>query len=479
MTSGFEEPKDMKKYYPIVFGQALSMFGTAQTAFAMGIWVLKETGSVLKFAIVLTFMGLGAVISAPIAGTIVDRYDRKMLMIFSDAVAGGASVLLAVLFYVGTLEFWHLCAYMTVVSIMGGLQGPALSASFRFLVPMKDMGRAVGIMQSSISIGKIASPLSGAFLLEYFGFGSVIIADFATFFIGVFVLVFVKIPSPDRHPDQPTPSFMDDMKGGFTYLFERKPLMIMMVFSFLGILFLTMWDGLFVPMFLTMSDVTTLGALVSIVGFGSLAGSLLMAAWGGPRVERMPLLIWLGVLQGVLFAAFAVTQNTYVFGVLIFLLFGSLPLASAMTQVILQYKVDPIYQGRVFAFNGLLRQLAMPIAYIVVGPLAEKVFEPAMVEGGSLTETFGTIVGIGEGRGIAVFLLLIGAFYLVYSLIHFLLPRVRKLDTEMPDAQMPSQMQAPPEEAPDVEGGQDASPESDGNDGHGTEPEEETEKKPD
>jgi MFS transporter, DHA3 family, macrolide efflux protein len=433
LNGDFEEPKNLKKFYPMVIGQGLSMFGTSQTAFAMGIWVLKETGSIMRFTTVLTFMGLGSIICAPFAGTIVDRFDRKTLMILADSVAGLASLCLAFLFYRNVLEFWHLCAYMTIVAIMNSLQAPAFSASFRYLVPMSQMGRAIGLLQSSVSVGKIASPLTGVFLLERFGFGSIIIADFATFIIGVLVLVPLKIPSSAPNPNAPRTSFWADIKAGFSYVGQQKALVVMMFYGFFNLLFLSMWDGLFVPLFLVNNDVSTLGSLVSLVGFGSLAGGIAMTIWGGPKLKRMPVVLVLGLIQALIFAGFALFQSKVLYGIFIFGLFAILPMTSTLRQVILQYKVDPRFQGRVFALSGIFGQVAMPLAYVLVGPLAEKYFAPQMMEGGSLATIFGGLLGVGDGRGLALMLFLIGVTFLLLTLMAAMPSKVRNLDTELPD----------------------------------------------
>ncbi len=444
LNGDFEEPRDLNKFYPIIIGQGLSMFGTSQTAFAMGIWVLKDTGSILSFTTVLTFMGLGSVISAPFAGAIVDRFDRKTLMILSDTVAGLASLVLAFLFYQKSLEFWHLCAYMGIVAIMNSLQAPAFSASFRYLVPMSQMGRAIGMLQSSISVGKIASPLTGAFLLESFGFGSVIIVDFVTFLLGVLVLLPLRIPSPPADPNAPPASFWADIKAGFAYVGEQKALLVMMFYGFFNLLFLSMWDGLFVPMFLVNNDITTLGTLVSLVGFGSLAGGIAMTIWGGPKVKRMPAVLVFGLIQALIFMGFALFQSKLLYGVFIFGLFALLPITSTIRQVILQYKVDPRFQGRVFALSGIFGQISMPLAYVLVGPLAEKFFEPQMMEGGSMATLFGGLLGVGSGRGLALMLLIIGVSFLLLTVMAAMSSKVRNLDTELPDGgafQPPAQAQ--------------------------------------
>jgi len=119
-------------------------------------------------------------------------------------------------------------------------------------------------------------------------------------------------------------------------------------------------------------------------------------------------------------------------GAFLFLL--SVPIASGSMQAILQSKVDPAVQGRVFAFTGMAVSAAMPVAYLVSGPLADRFFEPWFAVGGPLAGSLGQWVGVGPGRGIAAAFVACGFLLIAVTAAGYLHPRVRGLEEELPDA---------------------------------------------
>ena len=126
-----------------------------------------------------------------------------------------------------------------------------------------------------------------------------------------------------------------------------------------------------------------------------------------------------------------------------FIMMLVIPFASASSQAIFQVKVPADMQGRVFAIRTIFARLMMPVAFLISGPLADKVFEPLMMEGGSLAQSFlGQLLGVGPGRGIG-FMYLIGMVGMLFAiLISFANPRIRNVETELPD------VIEEPEEAP-------------------------------
>ena len=103
-------------------------------------------------------------------------------------------------------------------------------------------------------------------------------------------------------------------------------------------------------------------------------------------------------------------------------------------QAIWQSKVETSAQGRVFAFQQMIASAAAPLAYLLAGPLAEKVFEPLLAEGGALAGTIGQLLGVGAGRGIALLFIFMGLVKITVALLGYLNPHVRNVEDELPDA---------------------------------------------
>jgi MFS transporter, DHA3 family, macrolide efflux protein len=132
------------------------------------------------------------------------------------------------------------------------------------------------------------------------------------------------------------------------------------------------------------------------------------------------------MLLGIKESVFLVTLATC-------LMFLLLPIGNAASQVIWQSKVPLNVQGRVFALRRMIAISLSPIAYITAGPLVEKIFDPA-VQNGGFAQGITKFIGTGDGRGIGLLFILLGLGWIVTSLVVFLNPRVRGLESEIPDA---------------------------------------------
>jgi hypothetical protein len=174
-----------------------------------------------------------------------------------------------------------------------------------------------------------------------------------------------------------------------------------------------------------------LGALLSVGGLGMLAGSLVMTAWGGPRR-----LVW-GILGGQLVGGLAVfggglRPDPALFGICLFAFLFASPIVTACAQTIWQRKVPADVQGKVFAVRRLIGWVGAPLAYLLAGPLSDRVFEPLMAPGGRLAPVAGRLLGIGPGRGIALLFMLVGVL-MVFTTLWAAATRLRNLEDDLPD----------------------------------------------
>jgi DHA3 family macrolide efflux protein-like MFS transporter len=103
-------------------------------------------------------------------------------------------------------------------------------------------------------------------------------------------------------------------------------------------------------------------------------------------------------------------------------------------KIRVQEKVAPYVQGRIFALTAAIAGAALPLAYLVAGPLADYVFEPLMVPVGPLAGSVGQLIGVGPGRGIGLMFMVMGALTMIVTVIAYLYPRLRLVEDELPDA---------------------------------------------
>ena len=119
----------MRTFFIVWFGQLVSVTGTTLTAFGLQLYVFAETGSVTDLSFVALAYTVPAVVIAPYAGAIADRFDRRRVMLAADAVAGAATLLTAGLFFADALQLWHIYLLVAAGSTANAFQEPAWNAS--------------------------------------------------------------------------------------------------------------------------------------------------------------------------------------------------------------------------------------------------------------------------------------------------------------------------------------------------------------
>lgn len=427
--------RGFKSFLLIWFGQLISLTGSGLTGFALGVWVYQHTGSVTQFALISLFSTLPGIVFSPVAGALVDRWDRRWAMILSDSGAGLCTLSIALLLLVGRLEVWHIYIAMTFSSTFSAFQWPAYSAATTLLVPKEQLGRASGLVQLSEAVSQIASPLLAGTLVGVIQVQGIILIDFATFLFAVITLLIVRVPKPEITAEGKAGqgSLLREAAYGWTYILARHGLLGILLFFAVTNFTSGIVGVLFTPLVLNFSTPAILGMLLSIGGLGFLAGSLTMSTWGGPKL-RVGGILSFSVLQGMALFAAGFPPNVAIIGVAAFLFFFSIPIINGCSQAIWQSKTAPDVQGRVFAVRRMIAWSSLPLAYLISGPLADRVFEPLLAEGGLLANSVGQVIGVGTGRGIGFLFMVLGAITLLATVASYLYPPLRKVEAELPDA---------------------------------------------
>jgi hypothetical protein len=420
----------------INLGQFISMTGTGLTRFALGVWVYQRSGSATQFALVSLFSILPNILVGPFAGALVDRWNRRRLLIICDTGAALSTLLLAVLIYTGRLELWHVYLTTGLSAVFGAFQGPAYSATVPLLVAKQDLPRASSLAQLAAGVAQIVSPaLAGLFitLIDLYG---VLFIDFVTFLVAVTVLFIVPIPNPRRMDDGAAAqrkSLWREAARGWSYLRERHGLLGMVVLFGVTNFFMGVVLALATPLILSRFRPAALGSAMTVAGLGLLAGGLLTARLGGPGRRALRVLAFTA-LAGVSITAAGLRASLPLIAGAAFVFFFSMQVVGACFRIIVQTKVEPGIQGRVFSLSGLIANSTLPLAYFTAGPLADKIFEPLMAVGGRLAGSVGAVIGTGPGRGIGLLFILMGVLTVVAVGFGWLYPRLRLLDLELADA---------------------------------------------
>jgi predicted MFS family arabinose efflux permease len=415
-------------------GQLVSNLGSSLSRWALGFWVFAETGSTTQLALVIMAARLPSLLISPFAGALVDRWSRRTAMILSDAGAAIGTLVIAILVATDNLEIWHLYVALSVSGAFGAFQFPAYTAATTLLIPKEHHGRAAGLVQLAGSAGAVLGPFLGAAFLVSAGLTTVFVADLASFAIAVATLAVVRFPEPEkRHtPVRGFGGLLAEAREGLDYVIARRGLLgLMLTFAAVN-LAITFHSILVFPLLLGFTTETTAGAIISTGALGMVAGSTVMSIWGGPSRRVRGLMISLAIAGiGLMIAGLRPSTIVVAFG--IFVVLVVIPIAAGTSQAIWQSKIPPELQGRVFSLRLMMAMAATPPAYVLAGPLADRVFEPLLTDTGPLAGSLGNFIGTGPGRGIGAFFIVLGLAIVGIVVTAVRNDRIRNLEIEVPD----------------------------------------------
>jgi DHA3 family macrolide efflux protein-like MFS transporter len=434
MAAQPRERSGTRTFLVIWFGQLISLIGSGLSSFALGVYIYNRSGHATQLALSMVAASVPNLLLLPFAGALVDRWDRRRVLVLSDTGAALVTLTLWVLLATGRLDVWQVYVGNAVSSALGAFQRPAYMAVPSLLVPKEQFGRVGGLMQLSEAASVVVAPLAAGFLIAAIRIEGVFLVDFVTFLFAVATLLAVRIPNPDQQPGAADrSSLLREAASGWVYLRVRQGLLGMLTLFAIVNFALGFYSALFTPLVLSRFGAEALGSLLSVSGLAMLAGSVAMSAWGGSRRKIYTVLGAIS-LSGLGMGVVGLRPNVLLMGAGNLFFFAMVPIANAASQAIWLAKVAPEVQGRVFAARMMIGSAITPLAYLAAGPLADRVAEPLMVEGGALAGTAGRILGVGPGRGIGLIIVLTGLVVALAPLLAALVRPIRRVELELPDA---------------------------------------------
>lgn len=438
----------MRPFLVIWAGQLVSGVGSGLTGFALPVWIYQKTGSAEQFGLLLFAATVPSLLLAPFAGALVDRWSRKTVLVLSDLGSALMTLAIAILVFTDSFQVWHLFVISVVGSAMGSFQQPAFAASIAMLVPRQHFTRASGLMQTAGSATGILVPLIAGVLVTVVGLGTVLLIDVATFLVAMVTLAISRIPDPPPSAHAPVrKSLVREAAFGWTYIQTRTGLLGLLVFFAIVNFAMTMGSVLMAPMVLSISSPATLGAIASTASIGSLLGGIMMSTWGGPK-RRVLGIVGAGIVAGIGVTIAGLRPSIPLIAAGMATVMFVSPVIIASSSAIWLSKTPADLQGRVFAIRRMIAMSMTPIAMLVAPVLAERLFEPLMAPGGGFAGTLGLVLGTGQGRGVGLMLVMVGVFVTVAPIALFMVPRVRNVEEELPDAPLPVPGQPHPAPAP-------------------------------
>ncbi|MEM9955427.1 MAG: MFS transporter [Chloroflexota bacterium] len=422
---------EMRAFYAIILGQIVSTIGSGMTRFGIGIWVFAETGDAAAYSALLFFAILPIGLGSLFAGPLVDRLNRKQVILVGNIVASLSTLVIAVFFFTDALEIWHLYIALSINGVANAFILPALESSIPLLVPKEELGQASGLTQLVQALETILAPALAGFFVGFLGLGAIFIVDFVTFSAIIIALVVSVIPQPKRK-EEPK-SLWGEFVFGIRYITDRPAFLYLMSFVTIAMFLLPgIGYALVTPLILSFSTEQVAGLVVSGFGVGSLLGGILLTVWGGPKRRTM------GMLVATLFAGIGsilvgIRPNAFLIAFAFIIVGASFVFMVGLNRVIWQTKAAPDVLGRVFSLRVVLGVGAQSVGILIAGTLADSIFEPYFMRDGLFADNLGQLIGVGDGRGMAFMFILVGISLILLSIISALTPSIRLLEDRIPD----------------------------------------------
>jgi MFS family permease len=425
--------RNLSTFYIIVVTQTLSLIGSRMTNIGIGIWLFKTTGQTSPLLLAAFFAELPGVLGSSLAGVLVDRWERRRVLMLADAGQAAGTVLLLTSFLSGQFQLWHFYAIVLLQGCFMIFQNPAFDAAMTMLVPEERRERANGIREMAFPLAGVIAPVLAGLLYLWVGVPGLIMIDLATFLIAVAVIYLIRIPQPKATEEGQAGrgKVWQELLAGYRYLLGRPGLLGFVLYLSLINFLLNGPLELAIPYMLSITgNEAVLGRLMGVMSLGAFVGAGLITVWGGTR-PRMHTLLPGVLLTGLMFLVYGTARTPLLLGLSIFFLMIPLPVGNALFLSIIQVKTPPDMQGRIFALISQLAFLGAALSFVTVGPLVDKVLEPAV--GGPGWQWVAPLVGSQPGAGMGLLLIGVGCIILLATGLIFLLPHIRRLEFLLPD----------------------------------------------
>lgn len=423
----------VRSFLAVAMGQLVSMTGSALTEFALPLWIYLQTGSVAQLGLLAALGLVPGLLVAPLAGAVVDRYDRRRVMLAGDIAAGGTQLALALLYLSGGLTVTHIYPLLACLSVALVVQRLAYGSAVPQLVPKRYLGHANGVVQLGNGVAQVMVPLLAVGVLATVGLGGILLIDVLSYTVAIGTLLLVRFPP--AMAGKRKESLRAEIVHGWRHSWGSPGLRAVLLFFAVFNVFLAPLFLLLSPLVLGFADLAAVGWVSFAGGLGVLLAGVAMAAWGGPphRRVRAMLLCTLGLAASAMLSGLRpdlVLVATGVFG-----LSFALTIVNALYFTVVQVKVPQRFHGRVLALNTMIAWSTLPLGWVVVAPLAADVLGPLLESDGPLTGALGPLLGTGPDRGIALVYLLCGLAMAALVALAFRVRTLAQFDDDVPDAE--------------------------------------------
>ncbi|QKX03652.1 MFS transporter [Aquimarina sp. TRL1] len=413
----------MKKYITYLSLLMFSLMGTDLTDFALSIWILDQPdGSISLYSFVWFCEAAPAVFLAPVIGSLIDRWNKKKMIIYGQLVAGIGSMILMTLHYLGQLHPWHIMIVAGVGSIASTFVFQAFYVSTKALVPKDQLVRAQGLSSTLNATIQMGLPIVAPILYKLIGMSNIFLFDGITFFTSVIafsILSFVVVEiSSEKF------SMKNDYKVVKEFVKQQKGFLYLYSFFFLINFLVGLITVLFTPLILDFSNEYVLGLVLACVGVGSLIGGGAMAS---KKTFNNPIqiIIWANVFVGLILISFFIQVNPWILGIGGMMILALISVSAIVNEAFFQTVVPTKILGRLTGFSGFFIGTAAPLSFLLSGFVVDQLnhFFKA-----NTIDFMNHFPGTSITTSIVVVFVIAGSLLTILSLIYRRNPNLKKLD---------------------------------------------------
>lgn len=423
-------------------GQMTSQIGSGLTNFGLGIWVVRETQSATAYAFVVLAATAPSIVLTPLLGSLLDRWNRRNAMIVGNGLAAVGTLVMLSLVAEHRMWLWALLPLLAFITAATNLQSLAYATSLAILVPKERLTRANGMVQVATALPPILSPLVAGLLVVSLGLPGLLTIDIATYVIAVTAAASVRIPTIAARSTTSGGTLFQGVQAGWSYISARRGFSWLLVLSAVTMFTFGSVMVLLPPLVLAFTGARQLGAMFSFAGIGGVLGGIVVSVWDGPHA-KVSVIVLATITFGICAVTLGVRPSTTLVTIGLFGLMFLLPLIEGYGAFIWQVKTPLEIQGRVFALRRAVASASLPAAYLIAGPLADHVFEPMLSSTGRLAGSLGLLIGVGKGRGLAAFVLLVSTLPVITAAIAWVAGPLRRIDADIPDVLTPLASERP------------------------------------
>ncbi len=416
----------------VAMGQMISLLGDEVNNFSITIWAFEKTGSATSLALIGFFHLLPLVIVSPFAGVIVDRSNRKLMLMLSDLGGVAVAVVTLGLQLFGVLQLWHIYAGLVVNGITQAFQGPAYASALSLMISKEEYPKASGALSLADSVRTLAGPLIAVILYPVLGLTGVFLLDVLSYIGPLTALAFIRIPQPPPPETRTRIKWLEEASFGFKYLWSHSSLLGLLLTSAAFNFAFGAAQAIQPALILARGGEAALAVVRTAAGIGGILGGLAVSAWGVPKRRILGGLLGMGLYAAGL-VVMGLGQHIWLWGLASALSMSVYTLIGASNGAIWQAKIAPAFQGRVRAARQSVSFIASPLGMLVMGPITDRLLTPGMKDGGGLTTVFAGLVGTGAGAGVALAVLFTGVWGLGVVASAALNPKVRDVERIVPD----------------------------------------------